>query len=62
MAKVHIGNLVEIRHWIVPDEDVNDNGYWVTQDRFQNVNTTNDHQLWRTGLLVFVVHLPRRNP
>lgn len=40
MAKVHIGNLVEIRHWIVPDEDVNDNGYWVTQDRFQNVNTT----------------------
>ena len=40
MAKVHIGNLVEIRHWIVPDKDVNDNGYWVTQDRFQNVNTT----------------------
>ena len=40
MAKVHISNLVEIRHWIVPDEDVNDNGYWVTRDRFQNVNTT----------------------
>ena len=40
MAKVHIGNLVEIRHWIVPDEDVDDNGYWKTQDLFQNVNTT----------------------
>ena len=40
MAKVHIGNLVEIRHWIVPDESISDEGTWVTVDRFQNVNTT----------------------
>lgn len=40
MAKIHIGNLVEIRHWIVPDEDESDKGSWRTEDRFQNVNTT----------------------
>ena len=40
MAKIHIGNLVEIRQWIVPKNDPYDNGKWVTQNRFQNVNTT----------------------
>jgi len=40
MAKIHIGNLVEIRHWIVPDEDESDEGRWRTEDLFQNVNTT----------------------
>ena len=39
MSKVHIGNLVEIRHWIVPDDDEQDEGKWVVQNRFQNANT-----------------------
>ena len=38
MSKVHIGNLVEIRHWIVPDDDEQDEGKWVVQNRFQNAN------------------------
>ena len=40
MAKVHIGNLVEIYDWVVPKNDPYDNGTLVVQDRFQNVNTT----------------------
>ena len=39
MAKLHIANLVEIRHWIVPDDSEQDNGQWMTQYRFQNANT-----------------------
>ena len=38
MAKVHLVNLVEIRHWIVPDDSERDEGRWVTQHRFQNAN------------------------
>ena len=39
MANVCIANFVEIRHWIVPDEDENGSeGYWETQYRFQNAN------------------------
>ena len=40
MANLHIGNLVEIRHWIVPDASEPDNGTWQTQYRWQNANTT----------------------
>ena len=40
MAKVHIGNLVEVRNWIVPKNDPYDKGTWQTEYRFQNVNTT----------------------
>ena len=40
MSKVHIGNLIEIRHWIVSDEDEDDKGKFVTQNRWQNVNPT----------------------
>ena len=40
MANLHIGNLVEIRHWIVPDSSEPDNGTWQTQYRWQNANTT----------------------
>ena len=40
MATLHICNLVEINHWIVPDEDENGNeGFWQIQNRFQNGNT-----------------------
>ena len=39
MAKVHIAHFVEIRHWIVPDDDERDEGTWQTQYRFQNANT-----------------------
>ena len=39
MSKVHIANFVEIRHWIVPDDDERDEGTWQTQYRFQNANT-----------------------
>ena len=39
MSSVHIGNLVEIRHWIVPDESESDDGTWEVQNRFQNANT-----------------------
>ena len=39
MANVHIGNLVTIRHWIVPDDDERDRGVWRVQHRFQNANT-----------------------
>ena len=39
MAKIHIGNLVEIRHWIVPDNSERDEGKWQTQYQFQNANT-----------------------
>jgi len=42
MAKFHIGNLVTIRHWIVPDDDDRDNGYWQVQQRFQNANVSAD--------------------
>jgi hypothetical protein len=38
MAKIHIGNLVEIRHWIVPDNSEPDEGVWQTQQRWQNAN------------------------
>ena len=38
MAKIHIGNLVEIRHWIVPDDDERDEGYWIVVNQFQNAN------------------------
>ena len=38
MAKIHIANFVEVRHWIVPDDDERDNGFWQTQNRFQNAN------------------------
>ena len=40
MAKVHIGNLVEVRNWVVPKNDPYDKGTWETEYRFQNVNTT----------------------
>ena len=60
MAKVHIGNLVEIRHWIVPDEDVLTMGMG-DAGPFSERQHHDDHQLRRTRLLVFVVHLPRRN-
>ena len=39
MAKIHIGNLVTIRHWIVPDDSEQDEGEWKVQYRFQNANT-----------------------
>lgn len=39
MAKIHIANFVEIRHWIVADDSERDEGYWQTQYRFQNANT-----------------------
>ena len=41
MSKVHIANFVEVRHWIVPDDDERDEGTWQTQYRFQNANTEN---------------------
>ena len=40
MAKVHIGNLVEVRSWDVPKNDPYDKGEYKTLYRFQNVNTT----------------------
>ena len=40
MSKIHVGNLVEIRHWIVSDDDEDDKGKFVTQNRWQNVNPT----------------------
>lgn len=42
MSKIHIGNLVEIRHWIVPDSSEEDDGYWSPQLRFQNANVDGD--------------------
>ena len=39
MSKIHLGNLVEIRHWIVPDDSEQDEGRWVVRGRFQNANT-----------------------
>ena len=38
MSMVNVSNLVQIRHWIVPDEDKNDDGYYKTVYKFQNVN------------------------
>ena len=38
-CKVHVGNLVEVRNWIVPKNDPYDKGTWQTEYRFQNVNT-----------------------
>ena len=38
MAKLHVGNLVDIRWWIVNDKDEDDNGEWLTKHRWQNVN------------------------
>lgn len=38
MAKIHICNFVEIRHWIVPDTSIQDNGTWQVQQRWQNGN------------------------
>ena len=41
MAKVHIGNLVVINHWVLDDKnDPYDGGRWEPQYFFQNVNTT----------------------
>ena len=40
MAKVHIGNLVEVRSWDVPKNEPYDKGKYRTLYRFQNVNTT----------------------
>ena len=42
MSKLHLGNLIEIRHWIVDDGDENDEGRWETQMRYQNANTEQD--------------------
>ena len=42
MSKLHLGNLIEIRHWIVDDNDEGDEGRWQTQQRFQNANTAED--------------------
>lgn len=42
MSKIHIANLLEIRHWVVDDNDDFDNGGWQTQHRFQNANTHGD--------------------
>ena len=42
MSMVNVGNLVQIRHWIVPDEDTSDNGYYKTVYKFQNVNPSKD--------------------
>lgn len=42
MALIHVGNLLEIRHWIVDDADENDEGRWETQNYFQNSNTTDE--------------------
>ncbi|ADD94718.1 hypothetical protein [uncultured phage MedDCM-OCT-S09-C28] len=39
MSKIHVGNLVTISHWIVPDDSEQDEGEWVVQSRFQNANT-----------------------
>lgn len=39
MSKVHVGNLIKVRHWVVDDNDEDDNGRWETQMRFQNANT-----------------------
>jgi len=36
MSKIHIANLVTIRHWIVSDDEEKDQGDWITVNRFQN--------------------------
>ena len=56
MSKLHVGNLVEIRHWIVPDESESDKGKWVTQNRFQNANpnATVRHRNQNWGFLSFI--------
>ena len=40
MAKIHIGNLVEVRHWKGDKNDPYDKGRFESVYRFQNVNTT----------------------
>lgn len=56
MAKLHIANFVEVRHWIVPDDDERDNGSWQTQNRFQNANIFNtiNHDGHDWGFLSFI--------
>ena len=58
MSMVNVGNLVQIRHWIVPDEDKNDNGYYKTVYKFQNVNP-NKGIVYGTNTYSFAVHLQR---
>lgn len=56
MAKIHVCNFIEIRHWIVPNNSIQDNGNWQTQQRFQNGNNyepiSHDGHLW--GFLSFI--------
>lgn len=56
MAKLHIGNLVEIRHWIVSDNSEEDQGRWVVQNRFQNANPAVSirHENANWGFLPFI--------
>ena len=63
MANVCIANFVEIRHWIVPDEDENGSeGYWETQYRFQNANPDQSIQHRGQGVQVPVIPISRRDP
>ena len=62
MAKVHIVNLVEIRHWIVPDDSERDEGRWVTQYRFQNANVDRNIVFENHEYSFPVLHLQRCNP
>ena len=39
MAKIHLANFVEIRHWLVSDDDEQDEGDWIVVNQFQNANT-----------------------
>ena len=61
MSKIHIGNLVEIRHWIVPDDDEQDEGKWVVQNRFQNANTQGPIKYAGKNYNFSVLPVPRRD-
>ena len=56
MAKIHICNFVEVRHWIVPDTSIQDNGTWQTPGalakRKQLRNPFDDGHDW--GFLSFI--------
>ena len=56
MAKIHLCNFVEIRHWIVPNNSINDNGSWQTQQRWQNGNNYEpiEHDGHKWGFLSFI--------
>ena len=56
MAKLHICNLVEVRHWLVPDSSEPDQGVWQTQNRWQNGNTLEpiDYDGHKWGFLSFM--------